>query len=176
MIIQGDWLTYSKLNEQDIKEILSETFVKNYLKIAKSFIADKKEVPSETKEKFSEELSIKIERIMSEKLGSFEAEVQRQGLQIEDLRKENETLKASKSPDLRTDDKTKTVWRHAAGIMAAILLVINAYMLLIGRIQLSIYSVPYLLGSGIVICVLLMIAIAYDKIEVALKMILRLPG
>ncbi|MGD0071584.1 MAG: type II toxin-antitoxin system VapC family toxin [Candidatus Bathyarchaeia archaeon] len=172
-VIQGDWLNYSQLNERDIKEILSENFVKSYIKIAKGFIAEEKDIPEETKTKFTEQLSVKIEDMMSQKLGKFETELNQQSLQIEELRKENAGLKSSQNE--KVEDQTKTIWRHGSGIMAAILLAVNVYMLLIGRIQLSLYSVPYLLGSGIVICILLMIAIAYDKVEVALKMILRLP-
>lgn len=51
-IIQGDWFVYSRLNEQDLREILSEKFTKDYIKIAKGYLGQDKEIPEEAKEKF----------------------------------------------------------------------------------------------------------------------------
>ena len=61
-----------------------------------------------------------------------------------------------------------------SGILGTLLLIINLLSFTIGQIQLTVFSVAYLLGSFVVTAVLLIIAIAYEKVEVALKILLNI--
>lgn len=170
-IIQGDWLSYSRLNEQDLREILSEKFVKDYVKSAKSLLSEDKEISEEAKEKFERELAVKVDNILNRKIDEYQGQIEQKEKELRQL--EEKSQRVISSAQLK-EDRTKTFWRQVAGVLGSILAIANIYSISIGQIPLNLYSVPYLLGSWIVICVLLMIAIAYDKVEVALKMILNL--
>ena len=172
-IIQGDWLKYSRLNEQDLREILSEKFVKDYIKVAKGYIGEGKEISGDVKDRFEKEMAVKIDKMLAEKIGEFEIKLKQKEDRLEELEVEIQEAKINKRT---SDDKTRTFWRQIAGVLGATLLMANIYLLFTGQMPLTLYSVPYLLGSWITICVLLMIAIAYEKVEVALKMILNLSG
>lgn len=170
-IIQGEWLSYSRLNEQDLREILSEKFVKDYVKSAKSLLSEDKEIPEEAKEKFERELAVKVDSILNRKIEEYQGQLEEKEKELRKLKEESHTVISGAQ---MKEDTIKTFWRQVAGVLGSILAIVNIYSIFTRQIALDLYSVPYLLGSWIVICVLLMIAIAYEKVEVALKMILNL--
>jgi hypothetical protein len=170
-VIQGDWLNYSKINEEDLREILATKFVKDYITVANRLIKDNKEVPDDARQKFEKELSIKIDEILNRKIDKFERDMKQRETEIEELRKETQHIKQTSQSKA---DRTTAFWRQIAGVLGMILAAVNLvhmYSIFIGQNPLTLYSILYLLGSWLVTCVLLMIAIAYDQVRVALKMI-----
>ena len=172
-IIQGDWLKYSRLNEHDLREILSEKFVKNYVGVAKGYIGEDKEIPEDVKDRFEKELAVKIDKILAEKIGEIENRLRDKEGKLKELEAENQRVKSDRQ---MSDVKTRMFWRQVAGVLGALLFLANIYLLGTGQMALTLYSVPYLLGSWLTICVLLMIAIAYERVAVVLKMIFNLGG
>jgi len=170
-IIQGDWLSYSRLNEQDLREVLSEKFVKDYVKLAKSLLSEDKEIPEEAKEEFERELTVKVDNILNRKIDDYQGQLEQKEEELKEL--EERSKKVISSTQLK-EDRTRTFWRQVAGVLGSILAIANIYSILIGQITFNLYSVPYLLGSWIAICVLLIIAIVPEKAQVAMKMILNL--
>jgi hypothetical protein len=170
-IIQGEWLNYSRLNENDLREILATQFVENYIGIVTKLTKEEKEIPNELKQDFEKQLDVKIDEILNRKIEKIENEVRQKEIEIKKLEKQAQQIEESSKTKI---DRTKTFWRQIAGILGIILAGVNIlfmYSIYVGQTALTTYSIPYILGSWLVTCILLMIAIAYDQIQVVLKMI-----
>lgn len=185
--IQGEWMNYDLLDEADLREILAEGFVKEYKKQVKKLIEEGEDIITAKKD-FEFKLNLKLNQILNRKMQNLVSEVKntkvesraverRLNEQMQSLREELETSRTRSKTlksELSDEHKIKKTWRHASGILGTILLLANLLLLTSGQMELTIFSVPYFLGSSVVTAVLLMIAIAYEKVEVALRILLNI--
>jgi len=161
-MIRGEWMNYSLLNEVDLRDILAEQFVREYKKQVKALVEEGADTSTLTRD-FETKLSLRVNEVVDRKMRNMKEE-------LENTKSKSQTLESKLTEEIRI----KKVFRYVSGILAAIVVLLNCGLLGSGQMELTVFSVIYLLGSLVVAGVLLMIAIAYERVEVALKVLLKI--
>jgi predicted nucleic acid-binding protein len=162
--LQGEWLQYEFLTADDVESILGEKFVSDYLKLARKTSHAGQALAA--KPNFEKELTMKVDGIIRERLKLMSKELADLKTRDKALRDEvaarDAQLAEVRAKNRETD--FKLFWRTIAGILGAILVLIDAFRMtgIIGALGGDAVTAGTLL-SGVI---LLLIAIAYEQVLV----------
>jgi len=167
--IQGEWLKYEWLKDEEIERILKKEFVGSLIhKIEEAEKAGKDSRPliEELKKQFDTELS----RLFDEKMRKMQRMFQESEERIKNFKNTVDQYE-SRISQLKvykdTEERFKRIWRSAAGLLGMILIAISAIILSTNP-EPSFHTMIICCVSIVSGIVLLLIAIAYEQVKAQL--------
>jgi len=129
--LQGEWLNYDWLEPEDIKKILGEKFVSDYLsKLAK--LRQEGENTGTLTEEFKQKLEERVESLASRRIHQLTGRVtdlEEQVRQKEDREKLLKTQLSLKEEEFRRG------WRSKVGTLGCLVILVNMFLIIVGAIR-----------------------------------------